>query len=77
MKLRMTAWSPLLDRDNPQHALLLPILLNCVDEHGSPVVSTSDHAHVRMLRHRVHANIPVAVEGIRQYWMPIRYARAS
>lgn len=77
MKLRLTAWSPLLDRDNPQHGLLLPILLNCVDEHGSPVVPTSDDAHVRRLRHRVHADIPVVVEGIRQYWMPIRYARAS
>ncbi len=40
----LTAWSPLLDRDNPQHALLLPILRNCVDEHGSPVVPTSDDA---------------------------------
>ena len=76
MKLRLTAWSPLLDRDNPQHGLLLPILLNCVDEHGSPVVPTSDD-HVRRLRHRMHADIPVVVEGIRQYWMPIRYARAS
>jgi uncharacterized protein len=77
MKLRLTAWSPLLDRDNPQHALLLPILLNCVDEHRSPVVPTSDDAHVRRLRHRMHADIPVVVEGIRQYWMPIRYAGAS
>jgi len=32
---------------------------------------------VRRLRHRMHADIPVVVEGIRQYWMPIRYARAS
>jgi uncharacterized protein len=77
MKLRLTAWSSLLDRDNPQHGLLLPILLNCVDEHGTPVVPTSDDAYVRGLRHRVHADIPVVVEGIRQYWMPIRYAGAS
>jgi uncharacterized protein len=77
MKLRLTTWSPLLDRDNPQYALLLPILLNCVDEQGSPFVPTSDDAQVRTLRHRVHADIPVVVEGIRHYWRPIRYARAS
>ncbi|MCK1711434.1 YecA family protein, partial [Bradyrhizobium sp. 143] len=23
-----------------------------------------------------HADLPAAVEAIRQYWMPIRYARA-
>ncbi len=67
------AWSPLLDSDNPQHALLLPILLHCVDDQGKPVVPTTDDATVRKLRHRVHADIPVVVEGIRQYWMPIRY----
>ena len=77
MKLRLAAWSSLLDRDNPQHALLLPILLYCVDDHGSPIVPTSDGAELRMLRHRVHADIPVVVEGIRQYWMPIRYGRGA
>jgi uncharacterized protein len=73
MKLRLLAWSPLLDVDNTQHALLLPIMLYCVDDQGRPLVPTSDGTKAKRLRHRVHADIPVIVEGIRQYWMPTRY----
>lgn len=73
MKLRLLAWAPLLDVDGDHHALLLPILLHCVDDQGHPLVQAADAAEVRQLRRRAHADIPVVVEGIRRYWMPIRY----
>lgn len=37
MRLRMSAWVPLLDANNVNHGLLLPILLHCRDDQGSPL----------------------------------------
>ena len=36
MKLRLLVWSRLLDLDRDHLALLLPILLHCVDDQGRP-----------------------------------------
>jgi uncharacterized protein len=77
MKLRLPAWSPLLSLDNPDYHLLLPVLLFCADENGRPVVPETDAAVVKRLRHRAPDDIPAFVEGIRQYWMPTRYKRAT
>jgi uncharacterized protein len=77
MKLRLLVWSPLLSFDNPDYHLLLPVLLFCADENGRPVVTGTDPAVVKRLRHQAPDDIPAFVEGIRQYWMPIRYARTG
>jgi uncharacterized protein len=77
MKLRLLAWSPLLSFDNPDYHLLLPMLLFCADENGRPIVPGTDAAVVKRLRHQAPDDIPAFVEGIRQYWMPIRYARTG
>jgi uncharacterized protein len=77
MRLKLSAWAPLLDTGNVNHGLLLPILLHCRDDQGQPMLGLSqscrDIAH--FLRN-AHADIPAAVEAMRQYWMPIRYPRA-
>lgn len=77
MKLRLLAWSPLLSLDNPDSHLLLPVLLFCADDHDRPVVPGTDAAVVKRLRHQAPDDIPAFVEGIRQYWMPIRYVRTG
>jgi len=75
--LRLLAWSPLLSLDSPDYHLLLPVLLFCTDGHGRPVVPGTDVAVVKRLRHQAPDDIPAFVEGIRQYWMPARYKRAT
>jgi uncharacterized protein len=77
MKLRLLAWSPLLSLDNPDSHLLLPVLLFCADDHGRPVVPGTDAAVVKRLRRQAPDDIPAFVEGIRQYWMPVRFKRTT
>jgi uncharacterized protein len=77
MKLRLPAWSPLLSLDNPDYHLLLPVLLFCAGDHGRPVVPGTDAAVVKRLRHQAPDDIPAFVEGIRQFWMPVRYKQAT
>ncbi|MDA9473252.1 hypothetical protein XI03_01560 [Bradyrhizobium sp. CCBAU 65884] len=77
MRLKLLAWAPLLDATNVNHGLLLPILLHCRDDQGRPLLGPprSGRETKKFLRN-AHADIPAAVEALRQYWMPIRYARA-
>ena len=76
MRLRISAWAPLLDASNVNHGLLLPILLHCRDDQGRPLLGPprSGRETGDFLRN-AYADIPAAVEAMRQYWMPIRYAR--
>ena len=76
MRLKLLAWAPLLDASNVNHGLLLPILLHCRDDQGRPLLGPprSSRETNKFLRN-AHADIPAAVEALRQYWMPIRYAR--
>jgi len=76
MRLRISAWAPLLDASNVNHGLPLPILLHCRDDQGRPLLGPpqTGRATGDLLRN-AYADIPAAVEAIRQYWMPIRYAR--
>ena len=76
MRLRISAWAPLLDASNVNHGLLLPILLHCHDDQGRPLLGPprSGRATGDFLRN-AYADIPAAVEAMRQHWMPIRYAR--
>ncbi|MEA2810200.1 MAG: uncharacterized protein QOJ17_4341 [Rhodospirillaceae bacterium] len=76
MQPRLSAWAPLLDTRNINHGLLRSILRHCVDDHGHPLIESPRKVPKteEFLRH-AHTDIPAVVEAMRQYWMPIRYAR--
>jgi len=77
MQLRLMAWAPLLDSSNVIHGLLLPILLHCRDDQGRPLLGPPRSGpQTRDFLRNAYADIPAVVEALRQYWMPIRYARA-
>jgi uncharacterized protein len=77
MRLKISAWAPLLDASNVNHGLLLPILLHCRDDQGSslPLGPQRRGRQTGDFLRNAYADIPAAVEALRQYWMPIRYAR--
>ncbi|UPK22725.1 UPF0149 family protein [Bradyrhizobium sp. 131] len=75
MRLRLSAWAPLLDIIH--HGLLLPVLLHCVDDQGRPLLGPQRPGRqTEEFLRNAHADIPGVVEAMRQYWMPTRYARA-
>lgn len=77
MRLKLSAWAPLLDVNNVYHGLLLPILLHCRDDQGPPMLGPPRSGRqTGDFLSNAYADIPAAVEAVRQYWMPIRYARA-
>ncbi len=78
MQPRLPAWAPLLDTRNVNHGLLLPILLHCVDDQGHPLLGPPRKGpETKEFLRNAHTDIPAVVEAMRQYWMPIRYARAG
>ena len=78
MQPRLKSWAPLLELSNINGGLLLPILLHYVDDQGRPLLGPARKGcdTAEFLRN-AHSDIPAAVEAMRQYWMPIRYARAG
>ena len=77
MRLRLSAWAPLLDASNVNHGMLRPILLHCRDDQGGPLLgSPRSGRKTEHFPRNAHLDIPAAVEAVRQYWMPIRYPRA-
>jgi uncharacterized protein len=77
MRLRLSAWAPLLDTSNVNHGLLLPILLHYRDDQGQPMLGPSRSGRETAdFLCNAYADIPAVVEALRQYWMPIRYPRA-
>jgi uncharacterized protein len=78
MRPRISAWAPLLDTRNVNHGLLLPILIHCEDDQGRPLFGPTNKAcQTEQFLRNAHGDIPAALEAMRQYWMPIRYARAG
>jgi uncharacterized protein len=78
MQPRLLAWALLLDLSNVNHGLLLPILLHCVDDHGRPLLGPARKGRdTEEFLRNAHTDIPAVVEAMRQFWMPIRYARAG
>jgi uncharacterized protein len=78
MQPRLPAWAPLLDLSNINHGLLLPILLHCIDDYGRPLLGPAKKGReTEEFLRNAHADIPMVVEAMRQYWMPSRYARAG
>jgi uncharacterized protein len=78
MQPRLPAWAPLLDLSNINHGLLLPILLHCIDDYGRPLLGPAKKGReTEEFLRNAHADIPMVIEAMRQYWMPSRYARAG
>lgn len=74
MQLRMSAWAPLLNADDINYGLLLPIFVHCVDDQGRPLLGpTRKGPEGKALVRKAYTDIPAVVEAMRQYWMPIRY----
>jgi uncharacterized protein len=76
IQLRISAWAPLLNTNDINHGLLLPILVHCVDGQGRPLLGpTRKGPDGKAFMRKAYADIPAVVEAMRQYWMPIRYRR--
>jgi uncharacterized protein len=78
MQPRLSAWAPLLDTRSTNHGLLRTILIHCMDDQDrSRLGPTGKRPEIKQLPRDAHTDIPAVVEAMRQYWMPIRYARAG
>jgi uncharacterized protein len=78
MKLRLSAWSRLLNENADEHRLLLPILLHCVDREDRPIIDLKRRnlSEPKSAQESLR-NIPPAVEAMRQFWMPTRFNRGA
>jgi uncharacterized protein len=78
MKLRLLAWSPLLNMKSIDHGLLLPVLFHCVDDAGRPILDSKRLGpRTPSFAREAWHDIAPTVEAMRQYWMPSRYGRQS
>jgi uncharacterized protein len=78
MQLQMSAWAPLLNTDDINYGLLLPIFAHCVDDQGHPLLGpTGKGPEGKAFLRKAYTDIPAAVEAMRQYWMPTRYRRGA
>jgi uncharacterized protein len=78
MKLRLSAWAPLSNPADINHGLLLPILFHCLDDQGRSMLGPSKQgADADQFRRTAYNHIPVAVEEMRQYWVPTRLKTRS
>ena len=76
MQLRMSAWAPLLNIDDINYGLLLPIFAHCVDDQGNPLLGpTRKGSEGKAFLRKAYTDIPAVVEAMRQYWMPTRHRR--
>jgi uncharacterized protein len=76
MQLQMSAWAPLLNTDDINYGLLLPIFAHCVDDQGHPLLGpTRKGPEGKAFLRKAYTDIPAAVEAMRQYWMPTRHRR--
>ncbi|WP_292597224.1 hypothetical protein [Mesorhizobium sp.] len=68
MNLNIKKWKRLLDLDNPNHGLLLAILIYCVDKKGRPVLGKPrpgpDTAH--FIEHEAYKDIAPVIPALRE-----------
>lgn len=75
MQLRPFAWSRLMSPNGNKHKLVRPILIHCVDGAGLPLLDAQPRAiGARFFALDTVRDIPTAIEAMRQFWMPIRFA---
>lgn len=78
MKLRLLMWSRLMSPAATEHRLLLPILFHCIDATGRPLLDAQRRGpNTPSFTREAWRDIPPAVEALRQFWMPTRFARGA
>ena len=78
MKLRLLMWSRLMSPAATEHGLLLPILFYCIDATGRPLLDAQRRGpNTPSSTREAWRDIPTAVEALRQFWMPTRFARGT
>ncbi|WP_292520396.1 UPF0149 family protein [Mesorhizobium sp.] len=67
MNLNIKSWRRLLDLDNPNHGLLLPILIYCVDKKGRPVLGKPRPGPEtgRFIEHEAYKDIALVIPALR------------
>lgn len=74
MNLNIKRWKRLLDLDNPNHGLLLPILIYCVEKRGGPSSASPGRARDRALhRARGYKDIALVITALRELHYVTRY----
>lgn len=75
VNLNIKSWKRLLDLDNPNHGLLLPILIYCVDKKGRPVLGKPkpgpETAH--FIKHEAYKDIALVIPALRELHYVTRY----
>lgn len=75
MNLNIKSWRRLLDLDNPNHGLLLPILIYCVDKKERPVLGKPrpgpETAH--FIEHEAYKDIALVIPALRELHYVTRY----
>ncbi|MFD2054981.1 UPF0149 family protein [Mesorhizobium calcicola] len=68
MNLNIKRWKRLLDLDNPNHGLLLPILIYCIDKKGRPALGKPrpgpETAH--FIEHEAYKDIALVIPALRE-----------
>ncbi|WP_246767935.1 MULTISPECIES: UPF0149 family protein [unclassified Bradyrhizobium] len=78
MKLRLLVWSRLLSPNGTEHLMLRPILVHCIDDAGRPLLPPARHTLATLpVAQNAWRDIPIAVEALRQFWMPMRFQRRA
>jgi uncharacterized protein len=74
IKLRWSAWAPLLNSKSIERGLLLPIMLYIADELALPFGPPRQPFDTKSYLQTAYHDIPVVVPSIREFWMPQRAA---
>ena len=74
VKLRPRDWSRMLAPGVIEQALMLPILFHCTDAAGQPMLPPSLRGeNTAAFARTAWRDIPLTIEAMRQFWMPIRF----
>ena len=78
VQLRLRDWSRMLAPGVIEQGLMLPILFHCTDAAGRPVLPPSLRGdNSPAFAKTAWRDIPLMVEAMRQFWMPIRFKPGS
>ncbi|WP_245303377.1 UPF0149 family protein [Mesorhizobium loti] len=75
INLNIKKWKSLLDLNNPNHGLLLPILIYCVDKKGRPVLGKPRPGPetARFIEHEAYKDIALVIPALRELHYVTRY----
>ncbi|MER9362725.1 hypothetical protein [Mesorhizobium sp. M0500] len=75
MNLNIKSWKRLRDLNNPNHGLLLPILIYCVDKKGRPVLGKPRPGPetARFIEQEAYKDIALVIPSLRELHHVTRY----